>query len=286
MTKLNTLTVNGGKISYQTFGKESLHPLLVLHGGPGLGYHYLLPQLNALGKFAFAIFYDQRGTGYSTTTTDWQAHPFDVYCSDIDQLRKSFGFEKICLLAHSFGGVFASWYASIFPQHVDKIIYLNSVPLSSFDYLEFVKHRSHIVDENKSELDAIRHTDDFLRGDPKTIERFYRIYFKNYFAKPDLANTLSLTMTPEAAVNNFKIYDLFYSYIQQHPFNLYGKSNKPSLILAGDKDVIPLHYMEYLHKSTPASIYKVIENCGHFSYIDQPEVTFDSIKRFLKNDGV
>lgn len=285
MSKHGMLTVNGGKLFYQTFGKTG-HPLLILHGGPGLGCHYLLPQMSELKKFSFAIFYDQRGTGNSTSTNSWQANPFETYCDDIDHLRKAFGFKKISLLGHSFGGVFASLYASSFPQHVDTIIYVNSVPISSTAYLEFVKHRTQIVDENKSKLDAIRQTADFLQGNPEIIEKFYRIYFKNYFSKPHLANTLSLTMTPEAAINNFKIYDFFYSYIQKHSFNFYEKLNqfnKPTLIIAGDKDIIPMRYMEQLHESIPGSTYKIIENCGHFPYIDQPEILFENIKQFLKN---
>jgi len=275
------ISMDGGKLFCKTFGKSG-KPLVVLHGGPGLGFNYLLPQMSALGNFSFAIFYDQRGTGHSTSTADWQTNPFETYCDDLNQLRKSFGFEKISLLGHSFGGVFASMYASVFPQHVDKIIYVNSVPISSHDYIEFVNHRTSIVNKNKAELDSIRNTQAFIKGDPKTVEHYYRIYFKNYFVKPELANTLTLTMTTEAAINNFKIYDLFFDYIKKHPFNYYEKKlNLPSLILAGAKDVIPLHYMEKLHASLPASTYQVIENCGHFAYIDQPEVLFDSVKLFI-----
>ena len=72
MSRHETLTVNGGKLSYQTFGKAD-DPLIVLHGGPGLGCNYLLPQMSELGKFSLAIFYDQRGTGHSICTYDWQA---------------------------------------------------------------------------------------------------------------------------------------------------------------------------------------------------------------------
>lgn len=64
MPNQNRLSVNGGTLFYQTFGEKG-YPLLVLHGGPGLGCRYLLPQMGELGKFAFAIFYDQRGTGNS-----------------------------------------------------------------------------------------------------------------------------------------------------------------------------------------------------------------------------
>ncbi len=280
-----SIPIKNGKLFCQTAGNINTgNPLIVLHGGPGLGCQYLLPQMKALGQFSFAIFYDQRGTGLSVSTDDWYAHPFETYCQDLDTLRKSFNLEKISLLAHSFGNVFAAFYASEFPQHVDKMVFVNSVPLSSQDYLDFVKHRSAIVDQHKSELDAIRQLPDFQQGDSKTIERFYRIYFKNYFAKPHLANTLTLTMTPQAAINNFKIYDMFFDNINKHSFSLYGKLqaiDKSSLIISGDKDVIPLHYMEHLHQSIPSSKYIEIKDCGHFAYIDQPDILFDEVRKFI-----
>jgi proline iminopeptidase len=277
------IPVNGGKLFCRTFGEEG-SPLVVLHGGPGLGQDYLLPQMAELGKFSFAIFYDQRGTGGSIGNDDWQANPFQTYVQDVNQLREAFGFKTISLLAHSWGGILASLYALAYPEHVDKVIYVNSVPVSSLDYLAFVKHRSQIVDSHKDELDQIRNSLLFLNGDPKTVENFYRIYFKNYFVKPDLANTLTLTMTQQAAINNFKIYNLFFDHVSRNPFDLYDKLrilNKSSLIIASDQDVIPLGYTKRLHESIPASQFVIIENSGHFPYIDQPDILFECIKNFI-----
>ena len=173
---MSDLIVTGGKLSCLEYGKGK--PLIVLHGGPGLGCRYLLPQMSALGKFSSAIFYDQRGAGDSICTDDWQQHPFEAYINDIDEIRKSSGCEKISLLSHSFGNIFSSFYALAFPERVDKMICVNSVPLASDDYFEFVAHRKRIVDENKSALDAIRETVEFLRGDPAVVEKFYRLYLK------------------------------------------------------------------------------------------------------------
>lgn len=276
--------VTNGRLFCQTFGHEN-SPLVVIHGGPGLGHDYLLPQMAALGKFSFSIFYDQRGTGNSIANDDWQAAPFETYINDLNQLREAFGFKTISLLAHSWGGILASLYALAFPQHVDKVIYVASVPVSSEDYLAFVKHRSEIVDTNKAKLDSIRQSSAFLKGDPSTVEHFYRIYFENYFTKPNLANSLNLKMNPQAAINNFKIYNLFLEYVKNNPFDLYQglkKLNKPSLILGCDKDVIPLSYTNRLHENIPASKLVMIRNCGHFPYIDQPEILFENIENFIR----
>lgn len=276
--------VNKAKLFCRTFGKVQ-PPIIVLHGGPGLGLHYLLPQMAELGTFSFAIFYDQRGTGESTDdNNEWQLNPFQTYVNDVDELRIALGLEKVTLLAHSWGGILASMYALAYPQQVNKIIYLNSVPLSTACYTEFVAHRTQIVDTHKDELLSIRESLKFAEGDTDTVEKYYLLYFKNYFSHPGFEKKLSLKMSPKAAINNFKIYDLFYQYSLKHPFDLYDKLkvlNKQSLIVACDKDVIPLHYMEHLHHNIPSSKLVLIKNSGHFPYIDQPKTLFSAIQDFV-----
>src|SRR5438445_7192149 len=104
-----------------------------------------------LGRFSQAIFYDQRGTGNSTGNNDWQTNPFETYINDLNQLREALGFKTITLLGHSWGGILASLYTLAFPDQVEKVIYVNSVPVSSQDYLDFVQHRSQLVDHHKIE---------------------------------------------------------------------------------------------------------------------------------------
>jgi proline iminopeptidase len=239
-----------------------------------------------LGNFSFAIFYDQRGAGQSRGNSAWQAEPFQTYVRDIDQLRESFGLQTVTLLGHSWGGLLAALYASEYPQRVDQVIYVNPVPLSSAGYIEFVDHRTQLVNTHKEELDAIRASEAFTRGDPATIETYYRIYFREYLARPERINQLSLTFSPAAARAYFKIYELFYRYTVAHPFDLYTKvaeGKKPSLIIACDQDIIPLRYMKRLHKSTPSAKFVLIQESGHFPYIDQPETFFRILRDFLQH---
>lgn len=281
--KESFVRVDGAKLFCRTFGhNEEKPPVIIVHGGPGLGHAYLLPQMAEIGKFSSAIFYDQRGAGRSIADDHWQSNPFQTYVNDLNQLREAFGFDKVSLLAHSWGGILASLYTLAHPQHIDKIIYLNSVPVSSKNYLEFVTHRAGLVDNR--ETNAIRESSAFLQGDPKTTEKFYRLYFKNYFANPELVNQLTVTMSPEAAINCSKIYNFFFEYVEKNGFDLYDglrALNKPSLIVTCDKDIIPLHYMEQLHKTIPSSTWVSINNCGHFPYIEQPKILFSTLRNFM-----
>lgn len=275
--------VNRAMLYCQVFGVNN-PPIFVLHGGPGLGQNYLLPQMQMLGANFNAIFYDQRGTGRSNSGNEWQVDPFATYVNDLEELRKFFDVKKVNLLAHSWGGFLASLYAQAYPENVSKIIYMNCVPLSTTDYMEFVKYRTSIVETNKEQLVAIKETEAFKKGDPETVKKYYEVYFKNYFTRPELVKELSLTMTRQAALNNFKIYDLFFNYALQHPYDLYnqlGQLNKPSLIIACDNDVVPLRYAERLHQSIPASEFCLIKSGGHFPYIEQPQFLYNAINQFM-----
>jgi len=196
------ISVDDDKLFCSVFGNHS-RPVIVLHGGPGLGHSYLLPQMAEIGTFSHAIFYDQRGTGKSISGDKWHAYPFETYVNDIEQLRKQFGFKTISLLAHSWGSILASWYALSYPQQVNDIVYVNPVPISSKDYLEFVQHRNRMVDINQNILVALRESESFKQGDPDTVKKYYRLYFKNYFAKPESINKLTLSISREAAIHNF-----------------------------------------------------------------------------------
>lgn len=53
----------------------------------------------------------------------------------------------------------------------------------------------------------------------------------------------------------------------------------------GDTDPIPLDTAEHINKAIPHSRLSVIERCGHFPYVEQPEVFFKAIDEFLHPIG-
>lgn len=126
--------VNSGdaKLYCRVAGKGK--PLIVIHGGPGLTQDYLLPGMYELAKNNLAIFYDQSGCGRSSGEINKDKITIKVAVEDIEAIRRSFGFEKISLLGHSWGGFIAMNYAIVHPEHVDKLIISNSFPSTSKDW--------------------------------------------------------------------------------------------------------------------------------------------------------
>ncbi len=101
--------------------------LIASNGGPGLSSHYML-NLESLSGEDFAVAtYDQRGIGRSSAPPmDPSNYTFAKYVDDLESVRKTVGVKKVHLLGHSWGGLVAMSYASVYPQQVRSIVLVNS----------------------------------------------------------------------------------------------------------------------------------------------------------------
>ncbi len=103
--------------------------VVVIHGGPGNDFNYLVdmvyPQI-ANHKF---IFYDQRGSLLSpVAAANRGTLTAQQMVEDLDQLRRSIGEEKLVLLAHSWGSYLAMLYYQAHPEHVAALVLVGSFP--------------------------------------------------------------------------------------------------------------------------------------------------------------
>lgn len=107
-------------------GSRSATPVVVLHGGPGADFDYLLPIANGLeSEFRF-VFYDQRGSLRSRVTPD--SISMVKHVADLEQLRQALGAERLHLLSHSAGTLLAFQYLKAHPQRVANIVLAGALP--------------------------------------------------------------------------------------------------------------------------------------------------------------
>lgn len=104
-------------------------PVVVLHGGPGNDFHYLVPALRPLrDRYRFVLF-DQRGSLLSPVRPEHQAAvTFDQLVDDIEAVRTALGEERLVLLAHSFGTMVAQGYYRRYPDRVAGLVLVASAP--------------------------------------------------------------------------------------------------------------------------------------------------------------
>ncbi|KAH9921149.1 Alpha/Beta hydrolase protein [Fomitopsis serialis] len=92
-------------------------PLVILHGGPGMSHHYMLPhgQLHALYGIP-VVFYDQVGIGQSTHLRDKRAGfwTMELFMDELDNLLAHLGIQgDFDLLGNSWGAMLAGHYAAV-----------------------------------------------------------------------------------------------------------------------------------------------------------------------------
>ncbi|WCL50318.1 alpha/beta fold hydrolase [Leptospira sp. GIMC2001] len=108
-------------------------PVVVLHGGPGLDHNYLVQPLSELlGSNHQLIFFDQRGTGFSRGEfSDLNAGFINKtkFLEDLEAVRVGLNLgDKINILGHSWGGLYAMLYASndSYKAHVKSLALVGS----------------------------------------------------------------------------------------------------------------------------------------------------------------
>lgn len=103
--------------------------VIVVHGGPGNDFNYLVDAVRPQIESHKFVFYDQRGSLLSPVAdADKGTLTVAKMIDDLDQLRRSLGQNKVVLLAHSWGTYLAMLYYQAHPEHVSALILVASFP--------------------------------------------------------------------------------------------------------------------------------------------------------------
>lgn len=276
------IQVDQAKIFCRMLGKGK--PIIVIHGGPGLTQDYLLPNMEPLATTNQVIFYDQRGCGNSTGELKAETINIATFVEDLERLRKEFKFEKIALLGHSWGGLLAMQYAIAHPDAVEKLILSNACPASQGEFCLFIDEWFKRMTPYLDELNEVKNSEGFKKGDPETMKRYYLMQFRTYCYDPKKAELLNLALTPKAAIDGLKVFEFLNESFLSKPYNLHDSLKGltiPTLIIHGDIDPIPFATAEHIHRSMRNSQFILMKNCGHLPYVEDPEAYFKKIAEFL-----
>ncbi len=135
----------------KTFGNKENKALIFLHGGPGFNSS-IFEQTTAqplAEKGFFVIVYDRRGEGRSEFLN--AKFTFKESINDIQFIYEKFNIKKASLLAHSFGGFVATYFAEKNPEKVESIYLMGSL-ISMQETLKSIlnKSRKLFTDRNDS----------------------------------------------------------------------------------------------------------------------------------------
>ncbi len=279
-TEAGLLQINGTELYVKRIG--SGEPIVVVHGGPMLEHGYLLPHLRPLADHYELIFYDQRLSGRSASHVDSASVRIATFVDDIEEIRRSLDLERIHLIGHSWGGLLAMHYTLEYQENLQSLVLLNSMSASSEIWREeerLLAQRFTAADS--VERQAIRETDAFANQEPDAIAQLLRLSFRLQFYDTSMVNGLQLYVPEDYSDRSMQF---GYMMVDLMDFDLHDDLTAvtvPTLILYGSAEPATELSGAMLHERMPNSEWVVIENAGHFPFIEQPAAFTDAVRRFL-----
>jgi len=261
--------VNNIKICYKSQGEG--FPTFLLHGF-GSKKEGFMAQIPDLSKYFRVISIDLRGSGKSSRPN--YHYTMDMFADDVKGLMDYLSIKKINLIAHSFGGMIAQNFVVKYPESVNKLVLINSLPKipDGYDPEPYIQRRIKGLELRKKDpVKAFWESTQFgfyhkfrekMLDNPK--EKFHGLW-----SVEDLIDYYTRDPPTPHDIRNIS-----YSFKTHNSFSNLHKIKQETLLLTASHDVlVPKERMMEIHNLIPNSTLKVIEKAGHESHkSNAPEV--------------
>jgi proline iminopeptidase len=272
-----TAQINGLKLWYKVSGSGPV----CIHPTPGWGPSsdlYFL-KLKPLESMFTMVYLDTRGSGRSELP-ELNAYAMKDFVADIEGLRKHLGVETMWLMGHSDGGPMILNYAFKYGDHVDGMILVDAPVGNTSKSNERVQRMQ--LRKNEPWFDDAFKAFQKMPTTQKEFETYINSILPFFFS---------------SIANLEKNRDVFEkTSLSFHAQRGRGQSDQtsanlstflpvmkiPTFIIVGNDDFICTpSAADYLHNQIPYSKLLIIENAGHFPWLEQPQEFFDSIQSFV-----
>lgn len=277
-------TLNGLKLHYSVKGSG---PVAIFPTpGWGVSHEYLSMTLTPLEQQFTLVYLDTRATGRSEAPQS-EAITIEDFVADLEALRAHLGMSKTWFIGHSMGTAQAMEYALRHPQRVEGLVLLNA--LASWQDPDVQRERAYrsagnaLLEQKRGRpgfdvayaawtTTTLPETDDAFKqlnlamgtivwSDSSKAERAADAFEQVKFSLGAYRRTVGWSVALEPELHRIQA---------------------PTLIVASGEDVLtPLQQALILHRGIAGSKLLVIEDGGHFPWIEQPEAFFEGVRAFL-----
>lgn len=253
-------------------------PCLFIHGGPGASsIDFEEIAGDELEKFAQMIYFDQRGSGRSKGSKD-SDYSISRLIEDIDEIRKSLGIDKWCIIAHSFGGIIAANYAYRYEENIEKLILLNATLSLKDSLISQIYHGEEILGEEHSEYGEkyIKRWNE-VAGKLINNDEYYKLQYNAYhnYQKVNNLDSSIINFNTSMAAQAFSNTEYFEEY-----YSLTKEIKSPVLVIAG-KDDYAIGTNHYKNFAFPNKEIRLLKG-KHILYLENKKETLNHIIDFIE----
>ena len=274
----HTALVNGIRLHYVQAGNSDT-AIVLLHGSPKTWYEWRL-IMPVLAQNFTVIAPDLRGFGDSDKPES--GYDKKTVAKDIHELLSQLGFSSIYLVGHDIGSTAAYAYASLYPNEVKKLVFLDVPPLG-IGPQEWAPNLWHMQFHMTPELPEalldgkIRtylrwfYGDGWMHGTPKSLT----------ISEADMDEYVRTYSQPGAIKTWLAHYRAFPQDMQDNAEFVKTKLTMPVLTIGGEETLGDWAYkvMSLAAESVQSVL---VKNCGHWIPEEAPEELLQHLTAFFE----
>ena len=263
------------------------HPLILLHGGPGLDHHMFGDYLDALGDRCRLILVDQRANGRSgrPPVATWT---LAQHAADIGLLARALGLPRYSVLGHSYGAFVALQQAVDFPGAAAQTIVscgvASSAALMSHVEAELARFEPLALRDQVTQSWAREATTQTASD----VAELLRMQLPFHFGDPLDPRISEFERRTGGMVGAPEVLSLFaaggYGGIEVE--DRLDAVPQPVLVLAGRHDrTCSVAAADRIAARLPQSQMHVFERSGHMTFAEQNDEFLAVLRAFLRQHG-
>ena len=256
-------------------------PVLLLHGGPGLGFDYLRELADELAEENDVAWYQQRGQEPSAV-----GGPYTVAADveDAGRVLDALGWQKAFVVGHSWGGHLAIHVAKAIPERLLGVLSVD--PLGSIgdgrwpEFDEEIFRRTPEADRARArELDELSMAGE---ADDELALEGMGLVWAAYFADPESAPPM-----PELRISSERSADMVPSIMAELPALEAGLPGirVPVGFVHGSRSPMPLAASTDAAERIPRAWVEVVDGAGHFIWVEAPGAVRAALRRLTATSG-
>src|SRR5262245_24186219 len=232
------------------------------------------------------VFYDTRGRGRSDLVRPSNVS-FANELSDLDAVRRHFGFEKVALMGWSHYGMMTTVYAIQNPGRVTRVVQITPGGPRSDPYLAegMQEIRARVDGRAYSAFEARQKAGDFAGNPAEECRARNAVMRPAFFGDASAISKMTFdacAYATEWASNQDPWWGALFGSMVPWDYGKDARASKvPRLVIQGEKDFIPMAASRDWAAGNPEARLVVIAGVGHHPFVEDAPAFFAAVDPFL-----